>query len=83
MCSDLPISRLSDLGDLGASQTNWPNASRSGQLAKAATRRLRALGVSSRVEALLAGWPLLDLIQYKPDEGHAPSHLPDAPGMSL
>ncbi len=33
----------------------------------------RALGVSSRVEALLAGKPLLERMQLKLNEDHAPS----------
>jgi DNA-binding NarL/FixJ family response regulator len=35
----------------------------------------KALGVSSRVEALLAGKPLLERMQHKRDEEHAPSRL--------
>ncbi len=35
----------------------------------------KALGVSSRVEALLAGKPLLERMQNKRDEEHAPSRL--------
>ncbi len=35
----------------------------------------KALSVSSRVEALLAGKPLLERMQHKLNEEHAPSRL--------